>query len=221
MNQDVVSSWLRNKRNWGVVANCSFGFLALIAGILILLLTFWFAYLVVFMIWPGVSALSEITVGRKLHLSHEVRLVCSGVFIVLLFIQHFRTSPWHWGDYPMRDDYTPIAGHALGPAALLRYPGASANMIADILLSGPRLVMGSLKMCQLGMHLRRLDVGGCASLLSYLAAQFKAVPYEELRSAGWEKWLDDLKLIEGVVFLEKGITLSEDLRSELLIRDKS
>jgi hypothetical protein len=42
-----------------------------------------------------------------------------------------------------------------------------------------------------------------------------AVPYAELREAGWEDWLGQLRHIEGVVFLEKGLNLSAELRKEL------
>jgi hypothetical protein len=43
-----------------------------------------------------------------------------------------------------------------------------------------------------------------------------AVTYEELREAGWEAWFGQLRGIEGVVFLEKGLSLTAELRKELV-----
>jgi hypothetical protein len=220
MNADSVKSWLKKKKARGAVSNCLLGALAFVAGVVVLFLTFWFTYAVIWIAWPGVSALSDLALGKKLHLSHGIRLVCSGVFIVLLFIQNLRTSPWHWGDYPHQDYSFALAGHhhpgVMSPLVLLLHPGASANMIADILLSGPRLVTGGWNMVMEGLRLRRMDETGCAELLAFLAGRITAVPYDELRSAGWEEWFPHLRCIEGVVFLEKGLSLSSELRHELV-----
>jgi len=98
---------------------------------------------------------------------------------------------------------------------MLAYPGASANMVADILLSGPRLVTGAWNLCRESMRLARLDETGCAELLAFLSRCDMAVPYDELRGAGWEDWFGQLRSIEGVLFLEKGVGLSAELRKEL------
>jgi hypothetical protein len=42
------------------------------------------------------------------------------------------------------------------------------------------------------------------------------VPYEELREAGWEPWFEQLRRMEGVIFLEKGLSLSDELRAQLI-----
>jgi hypothetical protein len=143
MKTEAVQAWLKRKRSSGATSRLLLAIGVLIAGLVVLFFTFWFTYAIVWFGFQGVSAISSLMFSKKLHLTHEWRLIISGIFILLLFIQHVRTSPWHWGNYPQRDDYSFIAGHVLGPWALLRYPGASANMIADILLSGPRLVTGT------------------------------------------------------------------------------
>jgi len=215
MNPETIKVWLKQKKSRGVTSRMLLAFGVLIAGLVVLFLTFWFTYAIVWFGFQGVSAVSSLIFSKKLHLTHEWRLIISGTFIGLLFIQHLRTSPWHWGNYPQRDDYSPIAGHVLGPWALLRYPGASANMIADILLSGPRLVTGTWTLIRESSRLKQLDVEGCSQLLAFLANRPMAVPYEELREAGWEDWFGQLRNIEGVVFLEKGLNLSAELRKEL------
>ena len=42
------------------------------------------------------------------------------------------------------------------------------------------------------------------------------MPYEELREAGWEDWFNQLRSIEGVVFLKKKLNLTIELRKELV-----
>jgi hypothetical protein len=220
MNPDAVKSWLRKKKISGFVLNLLAGMAGLVAGLAVLFLTFWFTYAVIWFGWYGVSAAGELVFSKKPHLSHGMRLSCSGMFLVLLFIQHFRTSPWHWGDYPKRDyvaapGLQAQAGVMGALVTMLAYPGASANMIADVLLSGPRLVTGSFKVAAQGIRWKRLDEDGCAELLAFLCARTNAVPYEELKGAGWEEWFEQLRCIEGVHFLQKGLVLSDELRDEL------
>jgi len=223
MNPDILNSWLKKKKAWGVASNFLFGLLAFVAGIVILFFTFWFTYAVVYIIGDGFSSLCKSVFNKEIQVSHITRLICSGVFIVLLFIQHFRTSPWYWGNYPHRDYASTFAvRHHFGAgAALLLHPRASANMIADILLSGPRLTVGALNMVSQALRFRRMDESGCAQLLAFLASKPGVVPYDDLRSAGWEDWFPHLGCIEGVVFLERGLSLSSELRNELAtLREK-
>ncbi len=220
MSADVIKAWLRKKKTSGAMSRGLLALLALFAGVVVLFLTFWFTYAIIYIGCQGISAVSELILSRKLRLSHEWRLAGSGVFVVLLFIQHFRTSQWHWGDYPKRDYVSAPglqyhAGAAAGLAFMLAYPGASANMVADILLSSPRLVTGAWNLWRESMRLARLDETGCAELITFLASCDATVPYEELRSAGWESWFGQLRSIEGVLFLEKGLSLTAELRSEL------
>jgi len=216
MSPDAIKPWLTRKRRSGTTSRLLLAVVALLGGLVVLFITFWFTYAIVWFIFDGLSAMSSLLFSRKLSLTHEWRLVISGSFLVLLFFQHFRTSKWHWGNYPKRDDYSLLAGHGLGPWALLKYPGASANMIADILLSGPRLVTASSTLVRESSRLKQLDVDACSQLLAFLASRPSAVPYAELREAGWEDWFGQLKNIEGVVFLEKGLNLSAELRNELI-----
>ena len=220
MNPDLLKSWLRKQKASAFAQHLLLGLLGLLAGLLVLFLTFWFTYAVIWFGWLGVSAVSDLIFSRKLSLSHALRLAASGIFLLLLFLQHFRTSRWHWGDYPNRDYNEDVAlvAHvsplgALG--ALLVYPGASANMIADILLSGPRLVTGSCQLAAQGFRWRRLDENACAELLACLCSRPGAVPYEELQAAGRAACAAQLRGVAGVQFLQKGVVLSGDLRHEL------
>jgi hypothetical protein len=219
LNQsNQLISWLKKQRGAVLVLFCSI--LAFVGGLVALFLTFWFAYAVIYVGWEGVSAVSELIFNKQLHLAHEWRLAISGVFIAILFVEHFRISPWYWGEYP-RDNYvsSPVlqwqAGIFGALAFMLAYPGVSANMIADIFMVGPRLICGAFPLVREALRLARLDERSCAELLGFLASQTKSVSYDELRNAGWETWLSQLRNIEGVIFLEKGLSLSDDLRQEL------
>ena len=218
MNAEAVKIWLKRKKPSGATSRSLLAILVLLAGIAVLFLTFWFTNAIVWFGLRGVSVLASLTFGRQLHLAHEWRLVASVVFLGLFFVQHFRTSPWHWGDYP-REDFDRAFGvnAALGALpALLSCPGTSANMIADILLSGTRLVTGAWTLVRETGRLRQLEVEGCGQLLVFLAIRPMPVPYAELREAGWEDCLRQLRSIEGIVFLEKGLNLRAELRQERL-----
>lgn len=220
MDADTIQRWLRRKRTAGVGIYGLLSLGALLGGIVVLFLTFWLTYAVIWVGGEGISAVVELLFRQRLALPHGWRLVGSGVFIGLLFLQHFRTDPWHWGDYP-KGDYAAApglasqAGVAGGLAVLIAYPGASANMIADMLLSGPRLVTGAWGLLTKAVRLRRLDEPVVAQLLAFLCSRAGAVPYEELQQAGWAEHLPPLRCLEGVLFLEGGLSLSAELREEL------
>ena len=222
MNQEAVKAWLKAKKSSGATNRCLLAFVTLLGATVVLFLTFWFAYAVIWISFPGISAVSEMAFGKRLKLAHEWRLALSGVFIVLIFIKHLRTSPWYWGDYGEVDAERAWAlGHVSPVAALLSAPSASANIIMDIFMSGPRLLTGSWNLWRESRRIGAMDEECCSQLLAILASRHSAVPFEELREAGWEEHLGQLRCIDGVVFLEKGLTLTSELRKELASLESS
>ena len=217
MNANAIQRYVQQQKRGASVQYTLFGVAALLAGLLAVFLTFWFSYAIIFWGWGGMMAAMHLLGMDGPYMPHRVRLMFSGTFIVLLFVQHFRTSPWHWGEYPEKDykGFVSSAGGFGGLASMLAYPGASANMVADILLTGPRLVTGSWKLFVKAKQLRQLDEASCAAILEYLAVQPHAVSYEDLAKGGWSGWLEQLKSIEGVLFLQKGLVMSPELRQEL------
>jgi hypothetical protein len=119
--------------------------LALIAGVVVLFLTFWFTYAIIWFGMLGVSAASELLFNTRLVLTHIWRLVLSSIFILLLFIGNARTDREYLADYPRRNyrgiDIGTQAGVAGALVSLLAYPGASTRMISDLLFTGPRLIV--------------------------------------------------------------------------------
>ena len=78
--------------------------------------------------------------------------------------------------------------------------------------------MGAISMARTAFN-RDFDVAGCSQVLQLAMSKISAVTYEELNTTKLEfeqtKLHHDLTQISGVVFLEKGIGLTDDLRAEL------
>ena len=219
MNQDSVKAWLKVKKSSGATNRCLLAFVTLLGAAVVLFLTFWITYAVIWICFPGVSAVSEMAFSKKLKLTHEWQLALNGVFIALLFIQHFRTSPWYWSDYSDEslNESPDIHNQSEGSYGAERInPHATAKMLADIVLSGPKLFSGSWNLWRESRRFGAMDEDFCSQLLGILASRHSAVPFEELREAGWEEHLSQLRCIDGIIFLEKGICLTPELRRELL-----
>jgi hypothetical protein len=200
--------------------------LALAGGLAVLFLTFWLTYAILCVGEVGVSAISELVFSRKLHLTHGWRLAVSGVFIVALFAEWLRRSPWSLGDYgPTKGGHLTNAlvlrtGALGGLAVLLANPQASTTMITEFLYTGPRLVLGAGHLAREAVRTARMELYWSAQVLELLSARSHAVTYEEIATA----WPDadsqrirmGLAWIPGIVFLNKGMSLTSDLRAELL-----
>ena len=218
--------WLKRKAVARIVTCCVGCVLALGSGLGVLFLTFWLTYAILCVGEVGVSAISELVFSRKLHLTHGWRLAVSGVFIGALFAEWLRRSPWSLGDYgpteggSLTNALVLRAGVLGGLAVLLANPQASATMITELLYTGPRLVLGAWHLALEGTRTARMELNGCAQALESLLTHPHAVPYQELAIA----WPDadrpkirmGLAWIPGVVFLEKGVSLTSELRGELL-----
>ena len=226
MTSPALESWLR--RRFRVEAGMGFlvGFLAVALGLVVMFVTFWLAYAVVWISGEAASAIVQIAGGQRFRIPHDWRLIGAGV-MVLLFVDHLRTSPWergNYGDWGSQPAFMGAVAYQAGAGAslacLLRYPQASSRMIVEILETGPRCLTGAVAMFHRTTANLQGDVGGCASALAILMASPGAVPAEIL--AGYlpsgHEWRNvelQVKLIEGVVFVSRGLSLTDELRSEL------
>lgn len=199
--------------------------LALLAGALVLFVTFWVAYGVLFVGEWAVSALGELVWNHELHLSHAWRLALCGLFLAALFVEWLRRSVWDLGNYPAvnappgTNALVYRGGVAASFAVLLANPQATSTMMAELLYTGPRLVVASGHLVREARRLVRLDATACAWTLAVLAGSDHAVTYEELAAAwpaaDWRELRSELAQIQGVVVLAKGLSLTEELRLEL------
>ncbi len=226
-----IESWLRKRFAQEAGVSVFMGAGAIALGLLTIVLTFWLGYAVMWILGQALSAMTELAVGRKLPWPHGLRMLGAAAFLILLFARHLKTSPWDRGNYA-DPEVAPAGGFdGLGGALameggglvslvqLLRYPEASSRMILEILETGPRLLTGARGLFRQADALRRMDPAGCSWVLTFLSGRTGAVPREELIAAwphaDWPRLWAQLRLIDGLVFLEKGISLTEELRDEL------
>lgn len=199
--------------------------LAILGGLLILFLTFWFSYAVIWMVLKVLLAIPEILAGTHWKVGHQGRLGLTTAFLVLLVVSYLRSDRWQRQDLSSFADGPSPGGQALwrfggGRAGLLlAYPGASSRMIVDLLYVGPQLLVTGWNLLRDSGRARAAEVPTAARVLWTLLNQPGRVPYGELSSLYADEDLqgafESLRRIEGVVFLELGITLSVDLRTEL------
>ena len=92
-------------------------------------------------------------------------------------------------------------------------------MISDLLHTGPRLLLGFWFLIREAIHLRRTKIDDCAKVLALVAEKDNASTWEELGTMlsdlDWPQINQQLIHIRGVVYLEKGITMTPALREEI------
>lgn len=229
--QTAMEGWVRQRFAQEASMSVLMGVAAIGLGVVVVFLTFWLAYLAMWLVGEVLSAVTQIVVNKKLPWPHWLRMAGAAGFMVLLFRHHFRTSPWARGSYADPDAAPPggfnkmggpIALHGgavLSLGQLVRYPTASSRLIIELLETGPRLFTGARALFKQAATMRNLDTTGCAWVLTALSGRTGSVPREELMAAwpdgDWPRLWEQLRLIDGLVFLEKGISLTEDLRNEL------
>jgi len=227
----TIDDWLRIRFAQEASLSVLMGVAAIALGVVAVFLTFWLAYAMMWLVGQALSAVTQLVVNKKFPWPHWLRMTGAAGFLVLLFRQHLRTSPWDRGSYADPDAIPaggfnerggPIAmygGAVLSLGQLLRYPTASSRLIIELLETGPRLFTGARALFRQAAAIRDMDTTGCAWVLTALSGRTGSVPREELMvawpDADWPRLWAQLRLIDGLVFLEKGISLTEDLRNEL------
>lgn len=227
----AIDAWLRKRFAQEASLSVVMGVAAIVIGVVVVFLTFWLAYAMMWVLGQALSAVTQLIVNKRLPWPHWLRLAGAAGFMVLLFRQHLRTSPWDRGSYADPDATPPGGFNGLGgPIAmyggallslgyLLRYPLASSRLVIELLETGPRLLTGARALFRQADAIRRMDTTGCAWVLTALSGRSGSVPREELMAAwpdaDWPRLWTQLRLIDGLVFLEKGVSLTQDLRNEL------
>jgi hypothetical protein len=220
----LVIKHLESWKHKHVAVNVFMAGVALVAALLVLAVTLWIVYGGIYVGTMGVSAAVELCGGKPVNLTNSARLWLCGIFMGLLFLQHLRDGPWQYFDVPELA-LDPKTGMALAtelriPTAMplfsvIANPRATGIMVTDVLMSGPRLVWAVPRYLADAFRMGRMDVEALAQLLVFLLPQTKPVPYAELQAAGWGAHFAELRRLAGVVFLEKGVVLTEEFRTEL------
>ena len=227
MQQEAIQHWLRRKTAAETATGALFIAGCLVLGSIVLVITYFFTYAIVWFGFNfGVSSVSQLFFSRRLRLPHGGIVAASLAFIALLFWANQRISREYLSDYPRRNYPGSMAGMTdlVGSLiVLLAYPGASARMIIDVLLTGPRLVMAAWDNAGKSGRLARMDVEACSRVLAILLQKAGRVSFAELTItaplANPESTFRQLRDLPGVVFLREepiGLSLTQELREELV-----
>jgi DnaJ-domain-containing protein 1 len=201
-------------------------FFSFTVGIVVLIITFFFSYAVVWFGMFGVSAFSDLVFGKVLHLSSNCIFTICSLFLVLLFIENYRTSREYLNSYVLQNPMSPglvaIAGLGVGLVALLANPDASGKIISDLLFIGPRITTYSILTLRRAFRLIQTDLATASETLTILARRLHRTSANELSKLllGRDpmKILFQLQEIGCVLFLSKepaGVILTEEIREEL------
>lgn len=225
MDPALLEAWIRRRLTRDANTCLLLSPLAILGGILTLFFTFWFSYAVIWMVLEALLSIPELFAGVHWKVGHRGRLGMTAVFLVLLFVSYLKSDRWQRQDLSAFSDGPSPAGQTLGrfsgsrAGLLLAYPGTSSRMIADLLYIGPQLLVTGWNLLRHGGQARAAEIPTTAWVLWTLLNHPGRVAYGELSSLYADGDLqgayDSLRRIEGVVFLELGITLTSELRAEL------
>jgi hypothetical protein len=222
MNYQEIKTWLTRRIRARSVQSLVGGFLTLLGGCVVLAATWGLCYLV-----------SLVALGTWIGHHDWVHSVVGLIVIPVLFVGNARTSREYLSQYSVTTGtasdqvvhfYVPGVGmgstvNPLAPDTI----HTGVKMIADCLYVGPRIVVSAFRQFRKGLHLRRIDVEGCAAVIAVLQARGRKMSFQEVVNS--IEGLDPatvfphLQEIEGVVFLnaEPGsLTLTSELKQELI-----
>src|SRR5438093_1689378 len=220
----IIQQWLRTKAAADAAHHFLFALFLLSVGAVLLAVTFCFACAVLGVALNGVgSALSEILWNRPLHLSLASIVAIAALFVVFLFIEDARVNRKYLTGFSRRDRWPARSVDWTGGFVnLLVYSDISSRLIADALLTGPRLVTGAWSCFRKAARLSRLDAEAGSRVLAVLFSRASRCSFGDLaRLSGVPdpgKTASQLRDIDGVLFVHldpPGLTLTSELRQEL------
>jgi len=219
-----IHRWLKKRRATLVAIRILSAVIFLVLGIVVLIGTFFFAYAV---IWAGynmgISSISELFFGKRLHLSHTLLLLICSCIIGLLFFENAFVGRDYWSQYSVsRSQWSDLwmAGLFGSLVSLLVNIDASAKVMSDLLLIGPRLMEAAFRSIQSIYRLSRTNIEACAHSVEILVRANTPVSASDLHagSPGDDSVLSQLTELGTVLLVRKDparIVLHPDLREQL------
>lgn len=217
MDADPISNWLEKRLRTDAWLQRLAAVAALLGGLLVTFLTFWLAYAIIHVCGMGLNGLLELTVSRHVDISHSVRLWLAGGFVALAFYTHWHTDEHYWGELP-DESCSPLFPASTTTGALVElaaHPRTSAKFIVDLLLTGPRLLGAAINLTRQAQRLAQVNIETAATLITTLWSSAHAVSWGELEASGLTEAALSLRGVSGVVCLQKGVSLTDELRDEL------
>jgi hypothetical protein len=221
---NTLEQWIEQKRRRQMPIILLLASLAFLAGLLVLFLTFWLLYALLFVMGWGVSAIVELFASREFMIPHFWRLLLAGAWLIGVCFGYACNPMSNMDPIPARDyvGWSPTfhgGGTAAGLVMLAAYPGATAHLLRDLFQTGPRLIHGALALGRMYSALKAIQPSFCAIFLERLVRAGGAVTWDELQNIHGPEYLEaaviQLRSIDGVILIEKGLTLPPELRREL------
>jgi hypothetical protein len=218
-----LQRWLKKRITTLMVIRILSAVILLALGIVVLIGTFLFAYAVIWVGYNmGVSSISELLFGKRLHLSHNLLLVICSSFICLLFFENAFVERDYWSQYSVgRSQWSDlwIAGLLGSLASLLVNADTSAKIISDLLLIGPRLIEGAFRSIRSMLRLGRINIAVCAYSIEVLVKRNTPVSLTELQTGlSAQTAFSQLSELGTVLLVRKEplkVVLDPDLREQL------
>ncbi len=219
-----LQQWLRKKATAGAAHHFLFALFLLSVGVLFLAVTFFVAWAALWIALNGAgSALSQLLWNRPLHFPMSAIIALAALFVVILFIESARVNQKYLTRVSRRNRWpSRSAGVTGGFVNLLVYSDIPSRLIADALLTGPRLVAGASSCLSKAVRLWRLDAKAGARMLAVLFSRASRCPLADLAEGSGvpdpAETAGQLRDIDGVVLIDlnpPGLALTSELRQEL------
>lgn len=226
MSEDTIDRWLRRELRRDANVCLGLAPLAFAGGVVVSAFNFLFCLWASWLGLKCISALASLGGGRWQPTSVWAWSL-TWTFWLGLMVTGFwrRSSDDDEGDDEFSGDPGQWQSHlGLGvpvasPWVLLMFPRASSRAILDLLHLGPRMLIGCIHLFRESGWLRTAETADAARFLGELAVRAGRMDWEDYRrdfegvdqAAMWRV----LRFLPGVVVLDSGVTVTEDLRSLL------
>ncbi|HSG71424.1 MAG TPA: hypothetical protein VLA12_13470 [Planctomycetaceae bacterium] len=220
MNQLQLQKWLTKKLATQQILLWLGAVASLLVGAIVLYLTFWMTY-----------GLLWFTTSWFINLSHSTLMIVSGLILLFLFIANATTDRGYLDEIelnvgPHREIQLLVA-RASGMGWMMAFSDAKAarstiKMISTLLFTGPRITVECVKLIQKASRMRKIEIENCSIVLLQAIKLGKRLTFESLlddfSKESLPTLISDLSLIEGVVLLRSeppGLTLAPHFVEEL------
>ena len=215
-----VEMFLRRRVRNAAILNALGSVVALVAGCVAVVLTFWAVY-------------GAIYLGFQWFVphSHQTRLLIAAAFVLLLFIGNARTSREYLTTYEVDtiDGREPYTFHVpeLGLLSNLNFFSPNTinsltKVLTQLMFIGPQWLAAAGRLASQAASLRRLQLEACGHLIEKLRQHTGRVPFTALLLAGHDETsataLKELLMLDAIQLLASpppGAMLTSVFREEL------
>jgi len=220
MNNEDTLQWLSTHKTRLLIQWAAGAFFGLLLSLALLAFAWGFVYAVcvlIFQSWP-VSFVNKVA-----FITATTSIPC--LFVGSMLVRQEKLSPEKdcvttgtVTDEIISDGFGHSNINPIAPNTVITI----VKVLLDFLFCGPRLVFGSFRLVVRIMRLVKLDVLGCATIITHLYNSNRRLSYEDLLPvtgvAEHKRVLQDLKLLDAVLSLQsqpQGLVLRSEFRQTL------